>query len=125
MGLLAQLDVDRLDLSGSRSQEVHLGGAFEGQPQNARFLDGRRGDQQAVMGQHQGALVAQRARDEFALFIAHRHARPLRDEGDVVVEHAVVHVRNLEGHFEHAERRGVEGMGMDDAVHIGARAIHP
>ena len=70
-------------------------------------------------------LVPQRTGDQFALFIADRHARPTFQKRAVFVQRAEVHVRDLQRHFQHRQRGHMGGVRVDDAVHIRTGTVHP
>lgn len=85
MGLARQGRRDRLDLPGGHRQQLHLRRALEQHRDHAGLLDARTGGQQAVVGEQDGALVAEGGGDDLAFLVAYRHARPVLEEGAVVV----------------------------------------
>ena len=79
----------------------------------------------AVMGQQNGLLVTQRARDDLTLLVSHRNSGPLGQEGTVVVERRDVHLRDDKRHLQHRQGSDVKGVGVHDAAHIRTSPIDP
>ena len=90
-----------------------------------RLLDMASRGEDAVVRQHDRVLGTERARDDLALAIRDRHARPLAEERAIVVERRRIHVRDDERLRRRGEHRAIGRMRVHDRVHVGPRAIDP
>ena len=78
-----------------------------------------------MVGHQDGFLVPQTLGNDPALFVADRHARPFRQVGAVLVEHAGIHVRNDQRLRDHRQRRSMRRMCMDNGIHARPLVIDP
>lgn len=99
--------------------------ALHQQRKHAGFFNDLTGHERAVKREQHSALGAKRSRNYFAFLIAYRNARPVPEKRAFLVKRTHIHMRDFERHFEHRQRSDLQWMRMNDAVHIGPRAINP
>ena len=92
---------------------------------NAASCDAPAGGEQAVVREQHRVLRAEAGGDQLAFAVGGRQAGPVGQEGDVVEQRRRVHVGDDERLLGGGERRSRRRMGVDDRLHVGARAVDP
>ena len=125
MRFLGQLIRDRLEIAKCLSAHLKTGGAFKIDRQIRRFLNGASGREISVMSKDDGSLVAQGLRNQLPFLICDRNARPVGKEGTIIMERRHIHLRHYQGLSCGRQCGSPGGVGVNDRLNIGPRAIDP